>query len=74
MPKKLSKTDRIKNILWDNIESEHSIRCSKCNYIGKIINYSDEWDAVDEFYNKGWRTGKTFVYCPSCAKKYLKNV
>jgi len=62
---------------FDNIlgwtESEHSIRCSKCGCVDTKHMIDEAYYAVENFITDGWRCPKEKVYCPSCAKKYLKS-
>lgn len=63
---------------FDNIfgwtESSHSIKCSKCNAVGTQHMIDEAFYAVQNFITNGWRCPKQHVYCPKCAKKYLKPI
>lgn len=64
--------DQQVSILVEFTETETNIRCSKCHYIGAEYQ-SDDYDAAERFYKKGWRVGRQNCYCPKCAKKHLKH-
>lgn len=57
--------------LADHIEVESHIICSGCQTIGTEYGV-DEYLAEDILYDKGWRAGRSNVYCPVCAPKKLK--
>lgn len=57
--------------LEDNILIEASIECTKCKS-GDLEMHTDQYYAADEFFKKGWRATPNNVYCPKCAKTYLK--
>jgi len=47
-----------------------TIKCTKCQETR--TEWLDEYDAVDYFFEKGWRATENHCYCPKCSKKYLK--
>lgn len=57
--------------LWDDLLTEHSITCSKCNDTDNAFNIDDQV-AVEYFFKQGWRRTPHNLYCPECAKKHLK--
>lgn len=67
MPKKSKYTP---DQLWDACETTTNIHCTKCNSYSTACG--DECMACDEFFGKGWRATPNNTYCPTCAKKYLK--
>lgn len=50
---------------------EVSIECDKCKKANGT-QFTDEDYFAEELYSKGWRCPVSKVYCPDCAKKYLK--
>ena len=54
------------------IEIECTIRCSKCRNTQTNVQ-TDEYYFSDELMEYGWRATKHHVYCPDCAKKYIKS-
>lgn len=53
------------------IECISMIKCSKCNVIETIALDADE--AAEQFIiTGGWKATAKSVYCPKCAKKYIK--
>lgn len=71
-PKKrgvIRSADNLEDFIIEETTSE--INCSKCsNYDGS----QNELDYTKHiFFKKGWRATKNNVYCPICAKKYLKH-
>lgn len=59
-------------LLYEDIQSEHTIVCSNCCCYESIFSY-DAFDAAEVFYENGWRaTRYNNVYCRDCAKKKLK--
>lgn len=57
--------------LYDAIEVTSAIVCSKCGV--KEILALDAEEAAEFFAINGrWRGTPNNIYCPSCAKKYLK--
>ncbi len=57
--------------LEDAIETVCSISCSKCKSDDGAYN-TDEFYASQDLFKKGWRATDKNIYCPKCAKKYLK--
>ena len=57
--------------LMDFVITTTEIRCDGCNTIAK--SYMDEWEAIDEFLDKGWGVLKDKCYCEKCANKLAKN-
>ena len=49
-----------------------SIKCSKCNKISGGWCYN-EYNFSEDLLELGWRATVKNIYCPECAKKYLKN-
>jgi hypothetical protein len=64
---KRNELDRIS----EAIEIECSIQCSKCRKI-KSTMQTDEYYYGEELLESGWRATINNIYCPECAKKYLK--
>lgn len=60
--------------LVDFIITEHSVDCMKCDTVEGYHGCDDSLEFADYLFKKGWRaTVKTdILYCPKCAKKYLK--
>lgn len=71
MPKK--KLPETSTTLLGIIEAWCKITCDKCGLSDSLPCEPD--DAADNFYFSGWRMQKRshFIYCPHCAKKYLKS-
>lgn len=67
MPRKYSAKD-----LLEDIMSTCEISCSKphCKN-SKTLHNVDDYDAADVFFEMGWRRTENYLYCPTCAKKYL---
>lgn len=57
--------------LYDFIITESTIICDLCKKTDTIDTDSDE--AIDYWYNEGWR-GRKKCYCPECAIKKLKEI
>jgi len=57
--------------LMDHIQYYAEIKCCKCRTIDSDANASDMY-TPEKFFKKGWRATTAKVYCPACAKKYLK--
>lgn len=58
--------------LYNYITTTHEIECINCDTTDAIGD-CDEIDALEYFFNEGWRVTKgEMVYCPKCAKKKLK--
>ncbi len=53
--------------LMDFVTTITEIRCDGCNTIAK--SYMDEWEAIDEFLDKGWGVKKDKCYCEKCLEK-----
>ena len=65
---KETESDRI----YEAMDTLHTIICSNCGKNGYVHDI-DDWWAVEDFKNRGWRATKHGnVYCPDCAKKKLK--
>jgi len=47
------------------------ISCSICPTIG-CVTVEDSNQAIEYFYNEGWRSTKSYVYCPVHARKYKR--
>lgn len=56
--------------LYDSIETTSEIRCTRCRQTD--ITQGDESMACDDFFDRGWIATPNHTYCPTCAKKYLK--
>lgn len=56
--------------LYDSIETISEIKCTKCRKSDFIPG--DEALACSDFFDRGWIATPNNTYCPSCAKKYLK--
>jgi hypothetical protein len=53
------------------IEVECTIECSKCKKHNGSMQ-TDEYYFGEELLELGWRATSQNVYCPDCARKYLK--
>lgn len=68
MAKKKHTADELFDFIMEETTCE--ITCTNC---GKSEgNYGDAMYEQDRFFNKGWRATKDNCYCPTCAKKKLK--
>ena len=67
-----NKKDKILSALYDKLDVEISISCSKCHLSDNVFG-QDENQASESFYDNGWRATDINTYCPACAKKYLKS-
>ena len=67
---KMNKEKTIDN-LYEAVDMEVTIRCDNCGKYESIFG-SDDWVAADIFYEKGWRSGRSSIYCPNCSKRKLK--
>lgn len=56
--------------LWEFCQVTTTIECMKCNAVGG--GFGEELEVSDNLFKKGWRATPNKVYCPKCAKKYLK--
>ena len=65
----MSKTEQDR--LLDDIKSEVSIQCGRCNHIC-IDHEIDDYRFSEILSDNGWRRPRETTYCPQCAKKYLK--
>ena len=65
------KLDKLKDNIYNQIETFHHIHCSKCAK-ETYIAYGDEWDAVNDFIIEGWYATDNNCYCPECNKKRNK--
>jgi hypothetical protein len=57
--------------LLDYCETTVDICCSKCGTTDTVCCL-DDYNAVEEFFKKGWRATLQNCYCPKCAMKYIK--
>ena len=65
---KMSKKEKQKELIFEEMTTEHSIRCSNCRNIDKTYNCDEDY-ASEYFYNKGWRIKfNNYCYCPKCAE------
>lgn len=55
--------------LLDSIIVKSEIQCDKCNK--KDNSYTDDSEACNYFYNKGWRIKEDRTLCPKCLRKKL---
>ena len=46
------------------------IICTKCRVVQ--TDYGDEYTSSENFFDKGWRATENHTYCPTCAKRFLK--
>jgi hypothetical protein len=59
------------DFMQEAIVIEVEIQCTKCGR--KIGNcQTDEFYFAEELMEFGWRATANNIYCPDCAKKYLK--
>ena len=68
----IKKETQLEN-LSESILVEVSIECDKCKKVNGA-QFTDEYYFAEELYSEGWRCPAGKVYCPVCAKKYLKPV
>ncbi len=54
--------------LVDLITSIHTIECVRCN-LQQVSHTDDVNDAMEHFYESGWRVFRNKCYCQHCAKK-----
>lgn len=59
-------------LCFNNIETFHHIRCTKCKKEDYIMG-GDEWDAAELFIKEGWYPTENNCYCPDCQNKRKKN-
>ena len=58
-------------LLIEAIETKYVIECSKCS--NKEIGFETYEDYfAEELIELGWRATENTIYCPVCAKKFLK--
>lgn len=57
--------------LLDSCHEEVTISCSKCKN-NDSTHQLDIYEAIDEFFERGWRATSVNTYCPKCSKKHLK--
>lgn len=67
----MAKNKYLPEQLFDSIDTISEIHCTKCRE--KEVQYGDDSITCDDFFDKGWRATPNHTYCPTCAKKYLKN-
>lgn len=65
------KLEKLFDKLIDFIETESSIRCTKCRKIDNIM-FCDQYDAVEPLIKDGWYATENNCYCPECNKKRKK--
>lgn len=54
--------------LWNLVECVSTITCDQCSRKDEVEG--DSMDAVEEFYDKGWRVGgNDVILCPTCKRK-----
>jgi Zn finger protein HypA/HybF involved in hydrogenase expression len=58
-------------LLSEAIVVSVEIQCTKCKRT-EVNFQTDEFYFADELMEGGWRATKNNIYCPDCAKKYLK--
>lgn len=56
--------------LLDYTDTVTEITCTSCQTTDS--SSSDEYDAIEHWFEEGWRATETRSYCPDCAKKRLK--
>jgi hypothetical protein len=57
--------------MQEAIMVECTIQCSKCGKTyGPFVD--DEYNFSEHCLDLGWRATPNNIYCPECAKKYLK--
>lgn len=54
--------------LNDCVHVVADIECSQCKE-GSTLEFADQFEAGEEFYNDGWRIFEDEVWCPKCVKK-----
>jgi hypothetical protein len=57
--------------LLDYVITVCDITCTKCDYFSSL-SMVDDYSAAERFSDDGWHATDNHVYCPQCAKKYLK--
>lgn len=55
------------SMIYDEMRTEHTVRCSNCGIKAHYYNYT-ALEAATLFYNNNWRAGKGHLYCPRCAE------
>ena len=58
--------------MQEGIMVECSIECNKCRKTNSVMQ-TDEYYFSEELLELGWRATPHNIYCPACAKKYLKS-
>lgn len=56
--------------LMDALREMCEIECSKCSKSSSADGRLDV--AAEQLFDDGWRATAKNIYCPVCAKKYLK--
>lgn len=59
------------DILYQAVVCVSSIDCTRCGAIDTTL--ADDYDAAKIFHQRGWAATELHVYCPECARKYLKS-
>ena len=59
-------------LLLESINIVAEISCSRCDKEDSMDCFDIE-EAIEGYYNDGWRATDKHTYCKKCAKKYLKN-
>ncbi len=57
--------------LHDFCLEETTVECGKCKTISGHMGDADY--ASERFFEEGWKATPNNIYCPKCAKKYLKS-
>lgn len=53
--------------LYDNVFTESTITCTKCNRKDELM--ADGYEAADAWGNEGWVVVRDNVLCPGCDEK-----
>lgn len=69
--KTLNVAEKEREKIYEFVEVEATIVCTKNGCESLLCGY-DEYDVGSQAYEDGWRVRGYNVYCPDCAKKYLK--
>ena len=64
--------EKDREYIWEAVHLVASLVCEKCQVVETINDVADDYDATDEFINKGWKVKKGLIVCPKCTKRIIK--
>lgn len=64
--------EKLENNLYNNIETFHHIKCTKCKKEVYEVG-GDDWQVVETFFKQGWYATENNCYCPECQIKRKRN-